>query len=79
VTIRDFGIGRSFRIPFEADPKLVVDTNNELACTAAPQRFQSVAAKGSQIFQASCGVEPDQPCSNLLFDVHQFNDALAVH
>jgi hypothetical protein len=54
---------------------LVVDPNTELAFAATGQRFQPVAAKRSQIFQGSRGVEPDQASPSLFFDVHQFNDA----
>jgi hypothetical protein len=58
---------------------LVIDPDAELAFTRAAQRFQPVAAKRSQIFQGSRGVEPDQAGSSLFFDVHQFEDALAAH
>jgi hypothetical protein len=78
VVIDDFDIGRSFRFPFEADSKLVIDANTELALAAAAQRFQPIAAKRSQVFKGSGRVEPDQASSNLFFDVHQFNDAMAA-
>ena len=50
----------------------------ELALAAAAQRFQPIAAKRSQVFKGSGRVEPDQASSNLFFDVHQFNDAMAA-
>ena len=77
--VGDFDIDGSFRFPFEADSKLVIDPNAELAFAAASQRFQSVAAQCSQVFQGSSGVEPDQASSSLFFDVNQFNDAPAAH
>jgi hypothetical protein len=58
---------------------LVIDPNAELAFTAATQRFQPVAAKRSQVFKGSRGVEPDQASSNLFLDIHQFKDAPAAH
>jgi hypothetical protein len=51
VVIDDFDIGWSFRFPFEADSKLVIDPNAELAFAAAAQRFQPVAAKRAQVFE----------------------------
>jgi hypothetical protein len=79
VVIGDFDISRSFRFAFEADSKLVVDPNAALALATAAQRFQPVPAECPQVFKASRGVKPDQASSNLIFDVHQFNDAMAAH
>jgi hypothetical protein len=78
VVVGDFDIGRPFRFPVEANSILIVDPNAELAFAVTPQRFQPVAAKRSQIFEGSRGVEPDQARSSLFFDVRQFNDAPAA-
>src|ERR1017187_8229696 len=79
VVIGNFDIGWSLRFPSETDSKLVVDPNAELAFAAAAQCFQTVASECSEVFQGGCGVEANQPSSNLLFDIHQFNDAMATH
>jgi hypothetical protein len=79
MVIDDFDIRGSFRFPFEADSKLIVDPNTELAFPAAAQSFQPVPAKRSQVFKGSRGVETDQASTSLFFDVHPFDDAPAAH
>jgi hypothetical protein len=68
-----------FASQFEADSILVVDPNVELALAAAAQRFEPIAAQRPEVLQRGCRVQPDQARSSLFFDVHQFNDAQAVH
>jgi hypothetical protein len=58
---------------------LVIDPNAELAPAAPAQRFEPVAAKRAKVLKRSRGVQPDQARPGLFFDVHQFNDAQAVH
>src|SRR5260370_3641408 len=79
VVIGDFDIGRSFRFPVEADSILVVDPNAELAFAASAQGFKPIAAKRPKVLQRSGGIEPDQARSSLLFNIHQFNEPLAIH
>jgi hypothetical protein len=78
VVVDDFDIVWSFLFPFEADSELVIDPDAVLTCPIARERLQAITAKCGEIRKRLGGVEADQPCACLIFDVDVFNNALII-
>jgi hypothetical protein len=57
VVIGDFNVVRTRRVPGEADPPLIVDSDAVLPAAIAAQLFEPVAGRNPQIIEGLGGVE----------------------
>ena len=77
--IYNFNFVRVAVHPFEADPPLLVDADAVLPFSAAPQGFQPVSRRDSEILEANRSVQKLQSVERSFLDVAwQFAGELAL-